>query len=330
MAIQIQCLCTWQGRVRSNLAGCRVRCPDCRGVIEVPQVAETSEKPAKRPPSTAPLTSQQQRAGSENTIEAARKTGKRSSRTENPFLHASPPSTANDDSMKWESVDFDTALAEQDVLQPVSAGPQSPHRRVHCTPVCRLLRWGLESFLLLVASLPLLITWGVLSAIPFLENSLQDIKQAQRNRNVDSPSAASNLPDLRNAGVAGPHSRAHFPTDFSRGQPIEKKRSVGLTGFGWYCIAAAPIAALLAANWYLMQRGQTVARFLMGITVIATQTGQPIGVAGMLQRMLIPLAVFIVTLGAAQPILLIDQVMAFRSNRRRLLDDLLKTSVVHP
>ena len=73
-----------------------------------------------------------------------------------------------------------------------------------------------------------------------------------------------------------------------------------------------------------------MARFLMGITVIATQTGQPIGVAGMLQRMLIPLAVFIVTLGAAQPILLIDQVMAFRSNRRRLLDDLLKTSVVHP
>jgi hypothetical protein len=39
MSIKLRCVCTWEGNVRDSLAGSKVRCPECRGVLVVPAVA---------------------------------------------------------------------------------------------------------------------------------------------------------------------------------------------------------------------------------------------------------------------------------------------------
>ena len=39
MSIKVRCICAWEGNVKDELAGKKVRCPDCKGSIEVPQPA---------------------------------------------------------------------------------------------------------------------------------------------------------------------------------------------------------------------------------------------------------------------------------------------------
>lgn len=39
MSIKVRCICAWEGNVRDELAGKKVRCPDCKGSIEVPLAA---------------------------------------------------------------------------------------------------------------------------------------------------------------------------------------------------------------------------------------------------------------------------------------------------
>ncbi len=36
MSIKIRCICAWEGNVKDELAGKKVRCPDCRGSIDIP------------------------------------------------------------------------------------------------------------------------------------------------------------------------------------------------------------------------------------------------------------------------------------------------------
>lgn len=45
MSIKVRCICAWEGNVRDDLAGKKVRCPDCKGSIEVP--VPTAAKPSQ-------------------------------------------------------------------------------------------------------------------------------------------------------------------------------------------------------------------------------------------------------------------------------------------
>ena len=48
MSIKVRCICAWEGNVKDELAGKKVRCPDCKGSIEVPQPATV--KPSQLQP----------------------------------------------------------------------------------------------------------------------------------------------------------------------------------------------------------------------------------------------------------------------------------------
>ncbi|MFM7055756.1 MAG: RDD family protein [Planctomycetota bacterium] len=45
MSIRIRCICTWEGNINDSLAGKKVRCPDCRGAIQVPPAPPMPEQP---------------------------------------------------------------------------------------------------------------------------------------------------------------------------------------------------------------------------------------------------------------------------------------------
>ena len=45
MSIRVRCICAWAGNVKDELAGKKVRCPDCKGSIEVP--APAAAKPSQ-------------------------------------------------------------------------------------------------------------------------------------------------------------------------------------------------------------------------------------------------------------------------------------------
>ncbi|MFM8477726.1 MAG: RDD family protein [Planctomycetaceae bacterium] len=44
MSIRIRCICTWEGNINESLAGKKVRCPDCRGAIQVPPASVKPEQ----------------------------------------------------------------------------------------------------------------------------------------------------------------------------------------------------------------------------------------------------------------------------------------------
>ncbi|MEY3172261.1 MAG: hypothetical protein RLZZ436_174, partial [Planctomycetota bacterium] len=50
VSIRIRCICTWEGNINDSLAGKKVRCPDCRGAIQVPAATQ----PAPPAPPAAP------------------------------------------------------------------------------------------------------------------------------------------------------------------------------------------------------------------------------------------------------------------------------------
>ncbi|MFM7039790.1 MAG: RDD family protein [Planctomycetaceae bacterium] len=61
MSIRIRCTCTWEGNINDSLAGKKVRCPDCRGTIQVPRSEEqfksrpsVTAAPATSPPPETP------------------------------------------------------------------------------------------------------------------------------------------------------------------------------------------------------------------------------------------------------------------------------------
>jgi hypothetical protein len=61
VSIRIRCTCTWEGNINDSLAGKKVRCPDCRGTIQVPRSEErftnspsVTTAPAASPPPAAP------------------------------------------------------------------------------------------------------------------------------------------------------------------------------------------------------------------------------------------------------------------------------------
>lgn len=55
MSIRVRCICAWEGNVKDELAGKKVRCPDCKGSIEVPSpsAAKPSQLQAVPVPSAA-------------------------------------------------------------------------------------------------------------------------------------------------------------------------------------------------------------------------------------------------------------------------------------
>lgn len=344
MSIHIRCVCTWQGKVRASLAGRRVRCPDCRGVINIPLEVTVDQPLAdpqhRRDSSSAKLVPNSSSAGTvvpQPPDTGANKPGSgmlgktgKTSRPENPFHISDPAQATYSDSITSGVTNFEDAVRESQRLGPISAVTARHQCKVLCTPVVRLMRWGLEGFLLGFASLPMLATFGVFLTLPFLE----------RNLSIPAPPASQATSRLRFEDVqlgaerrqpSTAELKAELEPDWNlnEGQRVLKQKNSGLTRLGWICLSATPLVALLTANWYQMQKGRTVARLLLGMTVIDSQTGKPATFGGMLLRMLVPLAVCVFTFGTALIVLLGDALLTFRSSRRRLLDDLLKTDVVH-
>jgi uncharacterized RDD family membrane protein YckC len=55
VSIRIRCICTWEGNINDSLAGKKVRCPDCRGAIQVPPAPPKPEQLSSAAPVLTPV-----------------------------------------------------------------------------------------------------------------------------------------------------------------------------------------------------------------------------------------------------------------------------------
>lgn len=302
MSIRIRCICTWEGNISDSLAGKKVRCPDCRGPIQVPPGPTQPQQPSAAPVVQTPVPRPAPAVPQTRPASAAQPPAKRQ-----PPPDAVPPAKKSP-APKSEPI-FDTwdaeILSEQEVsgFEDADEAPPTPRNAA-----------GKKSG----AQVPL---------NPWAPPQSADAGRSTRPRVLRGADPLSRLlarivetflgivatlPGIAMVSIGGARAENDGPGVFFVGLGLLLAAAVGLAVF----------------QIILFCQGKSIGKKLLGLTVCDATSGLPAGFMKTFAREILPnLVSFCVPIigGIAA---LVDLGFIFSSDHRRLVDRMFDTVVV--